>query len=173
MKRLEADVALSFEGYKTFCKFNSMRNKNYKKANVRIYVILAAIFGVTAYMFIGGTFGYNKYILLALSAIFGWYYYKALVIAPKKQYETVSQAYSSEKKYVMTEEAFEVHQGEGKDVFNYDEILKVYEIEEYFYVYVTNALCLVVDKSLFTAGTPEDFREILRDNLGSYFISFV
>ncbi len=172
MKRLEADVALSFEGYKTFCKFNSMRNKNYEKANVRIYVIMGVIFAITAYMFVGGDFGYNKYIMLALSAMFGWYYYKALVIAPKKQYVTVSEAYSG-KKYVITEEAFEVHQGEGKDVFNYDEILKVYEIEKYFYVYVTNALCLVVDKSLFTLGTPEDFAEILRENLGSYFISFV
>lgn len=172
MKRLEADVALSFEGYKTFCKFNSMRNKNYKHANTRIYFILAAIFAVTLYMFFGGNFGYNKYIMLAITVMFGWYYYKAIVIAPKKQYETVKEAYSG-KKYIMTEEAFEVHQGEGADVFYYDEILKVYEIEEYFYVYVTNALCLVVDKSLFTEGTPEDFAEILKENLGSFFISFV
>ncbi|MBR6802105.1 MAG: YcxB family protein [Eubacteriaceae bacterium] len=172
MKRLEADVALSFEGYKTFCKFNSMRNKNYKSANVRIYVIMAVIFAVTIYMFFGDGFGYNKFIMLAVSVLFGWYYFNALVLAPKKQYVKVKEGYSG-KKYVMTDEAFEVHQGEGVDTFYYDDILKVYEIEEYFYVYVTNALCLVVDKSLFTLGTPEDFAEILEENLGSFFISFV
>ena len=169
MKRLEADVALSFEGYKTFCKFNSMRNKNYRSANVRIYVILAAIFAVTLYMIISGNYGANIWIMIALCAIFGGYYFKALVVAPKKQYEIVKEAYSG-KKYVVTEEAFEVHQGEGVDSFRFDEILKIFEIKDYFYVYVTNALCLVVDKSLFTVGTPEDFAAVAEENLGSFFI---
>ncbi|MBE6037694.1 MAG: YcxB family protein [Anaerofustis stercorihominis] len=169
MKRLEADVALSYEGYKTFCKFNSMRNKNYKYANARIYVILGAIFAVTLYMILSGKYGANIWIMIGLCGIFGGYYYKALVTAPKKQYETVKQAYSG-KKYIITEEAFEVHEGENADIFNFDEILKIYEIEKYFYVYITNALCLVVDKSLFTAGTPEDFAELAQEALGSFFI---
>lgn len=52
---------------------------------------------------------------------------------------------------------------------NYSSLLKAVETSHDFYLYISPAQAVMVDKEYFTNGTPEDLRAVLTDKMGKNF----
>lgn len=52
---------------------------------------------------------------------------------------------------------------------SYDVLLKAAETKQDFYLFTSPAQAILIDKSYFTKGSPEELREVLKDALGARF----
>jgi hypothetical protein len=51
----------------------------------------------------------------------------------------------------------------------YGQVYEAYEVQDFFYIYLSRGRAFLVEKSGFTLGTPENFRRFLFEKLGTRF----
>ena len=169
MKTFDVKIDMDYQTYKTFCGFNGYRNRFYKMGSLRIIIICGLLGALSLLMMFNPKYGSNGYILMGFTLLIAGYFFYVMKLAPKKRYQTVEAAYRQNKFYHMDEKKIEIESEKGTAKLTYEDIFKAYEIDDFFYLYLSNTEALIMDKRNFTAGDPLDFRKILQDNLGKFF----
>lgn len=74
--------------------------------------------------------------------------------------------------YSFYENYFVVKNKIGKDKISYYKLYRVFEIENYFYLYLDKINILVLDKSGFLLGTAQDFKKFIKRKMWLRFKEF-
>ena len=64
---------------------------------------------------------------------------------------------------------FEVKNNNGSFIYRYFMLKKIYETDNYFYLYVTRENAFLISKNTFSIGTSEDFSKFLKKKCGVKF----
>lgn len=64
---------------------------------------------------------------------------------------------------------FEIKNNNGSFIYRYFMLKKIYETDNYFYLYVTRENAFLISKNTFSLGTPEDFSKFLKKKCGVKF----
>lgn len=91
-------------------------------------------------------------------------------IYPKIRYNKNKLIHNMENEFVFTEDGFTMCQhGDGTDSssdMKYSVVFKVFEANEFFYIYLTKNQVYMVEKATIEGGSPYDLRELLIKNVG-------
>jgi len=94
-------------------------------------------------------------IMFALTIVFRLY-------LPAKRYKETKKNFSKNKSNSVTINFFKFYFKVGKKVCPYLKLYKVFETQDYFYLYVDEENAVLVDKKGFKLGTVEDFTEFIK-----------
>ena len=70
------------------------------------------------------------------------------------------------------EKNFEVKNNNGSFIYKYFMLKKIFETDDYFYLYVTRENAFLLSKKTFSLGTSEEFSKFLKKKCGFKFKSF-
>lgn len=142
------------EKYSEFLKFHDMKFGT----QYRILTIVVAI--IILYMVAVNIVAKNitlVYILFIGFAGFVFYRYYSQEKIVKD--EVKGESLQKQKEYTFTffENKFEVREGLKRQSAEYNQIYKVFETDEFFYMYTDKNHSLMISKSGFEIGEPKDF----------------
>ena len=169
---------------KAKCKFNYdtckaiSRIDAYRKSDPKKTVILRAVFCIVltvlnfAVAASGDIYiGYTIAITATFVLLIDMFMYFGM---PKIQYNSMSKMKNIGNDYVFCDEEFTVssvsEEFSGQNVTKYTILVKAYETEKFFFMYINKRQLFVVDKATLEGGTAEDLREKLSSVLGKKYI---
>lgn len=167
---IKASAAYNKETMKKFLRFNMFKGRFYK-ITPYIYGVLVVIFIFISIMYqISLRFDLfmtaAAVILLAayLVQIITFYFY------PNVKMKNRDEKADSENFYIFHENFFEYYTSKTgpkkRGRFNYENIFKVFETKEFFYLYINKKGAFIVDKEKIHDGEISEVSNILREKVG-------
>ena len=93
--------------------------------------------------------------MFALTIVFRMY-------LPTKRYQKTKKKFAQSKQTSVTIDFFKFHFKIEEKVYPYLKLYKVFETEDYFYLYVDEENAVLVSKNGFKLGTAEEFTEFIK-----------
>lgn len=95
---------------------------------------------------------------------------------PKKYYKTAEKMLEGINRYKFYEDYFEVSKdtdkAKGSSQIRYNALYKIYEVPDYFYIFISRNQAYMVDKKGFSFPELDTVREIFRNKLGRKFYKY-
>lgn len=153
---------LSKENYLKLLEFHQKKN-NWKywlyTAILFLLFIVAIAFQISNrnYLLI---FLLSTFLVVFLSYRFFYPYYKT-----GKELKSDKVQHNLENYYFFYEKYFKVKNKFGNDKIKYYKLYKVYENENFFYLYMDKTNAFIIDKSGFSVGTIQDFKKFMKSKV--------
>lgn len=148
-----------------FQRFNARLAKKLPWSTYALFAVLFALLATgLVYSIVIRGWIYLAIIVVGL-IVFGRRFY-FLYIAPERKFDKSSFKDNSQS-YVFRKQGFSVVDGENEMKRRYEDVLRVYETPEAFYLYFNKGQAFIVAKDGFTAGTAEDLRRRLTEKLSA------
>ncbi len=149
-------------------KFSSCQIKD-NKAIVIATVVISVLCLFISIISITGQLYFEGILLLLLVAFFWFYTFYLLPRINYKQnvrkFGEIKQDYIfTDKKLIATTDSCGT---KGTAETEYASLIKIVETNEYWYIYLTKAQAMIVDKSTVDGGTVEDLRALLVKNIAN------
>lgn len=113
-----------------------------------------------------GYFNYfTSFILFVILAIFCFYRFFYPIKKVEKELKT--EKFQDEKEFTFTfyKSYFIISDKKFKDKIKYWELYRVYETEDFFYLYINKDHAFLLDKSTFTKGNTYEFLKFLKKKI--------
>ncbi|NMP37295.1 MAG: hypothetical protein GX051_04110 [Clostridiales bacterium] len=165
--KIEVVSPLTYKHYKDFFNFCIFGKSRFQSFFVKATFAFTLFFGAVFFgMFITGQQTGFAFFLSLLILVMYWF---LLVRFPKIVYNSARTFYSAPSEYIFSETGFTDHcKGELHEstmAMSYACIMKVYETPEYFFIFPDKSRGIIIDKSAFVAGRPEELRLLLMNAL--------
>ena len=170
---IKAKCKYDYETCKAISRIDAYRKSNPKKV-VAFRMILCIVLMISNFLvadFCEIPIGYTVSLMVVVVLIIDMFMY---FVMPKIQYNSMSKMKNIGNDYIFRDEEFTVssdsEEFSGRNVTKYTILVKVYETEKYFFIYISKRQLYVVDKATIEGGTAEDLREKLSSVLGKKYI---
>ena len=170
---IKAKCKYDYETCKAVSRIDAYRKSNPKKVFVSRAVLCICLL-VLNFIVVGFSemsVGYGVDVVVALVLLIDTFVYFAM---PKIQYNSMSKMKDVENNYVFYDDEFTAasvsEHLNAKDTLKYSIMVKAYETEKYFFIYISKRQLFTVDKSTLEGGTAEDLRKKLSSVLGKKYI---
>ncbi len=170
---VELSANLNYNDIKKYWLFTLYRGKHYKNGPV-LYIIIN-IFGLLMFgsmAFISGFDSLETGIFTFLLIVFLLMLY-LMIFAPKRYYKTYKLMQGSLTKYKFGCDQVEIETvGESSSGFSrmkYGDIFRVYEIDDYIYIFISNNQAFIIDKNKIPAERMPILRSILTNQVKKYY----
>lgn len=173
---LENETIINYETYKKFYLFALFKGRYYKMGPKLFYIISAI--GIFVSLITGFVFGFDSVIKIFLILFIILIAVMSLLIfyLPKKYYKSAEKIYQGINRYKFFDDYFqaEMDNGSAKGTSNikYDALYKVYEIPEYFYIFISRSQAYMVDKSGFNIIELDSLTAIFKNVLGKKYYKY-
>ncbi|MDV3429413.1 MAG: YcxB family protein [Bacillota bacterium] len=173
---MENETLINYEAYKKYYLFSLFKGKHYK-SKPRLYYIISSV-GIVISLATGFAFGFDILIKTFLSIFIFLTLLMSLLIfyLPKKYYKSAEKMYEGVNQYKFFEDYFTVEkntdEAKGNSQIKYSALYKIYEVQDYFYIFISRSQAYMVDKSRFNTSEPETLREIFKDKLGKKYYKY-
>ena len=84
------------------------------------------------------------------------------MILPAKKYKKTKKKFAENKQTMVSIDFFQLYFKVEKKIYPYFKLYKVFETEEYFYLYADKENAVLVNKNSFKLGTVEEFTEFIK-----------
>lgn len=112
----------------------------------------------------------NYMVALLTLVLFMWALRKLHKFLYKKNLKTDKRFASPvEAEYMFSEDSFSYAIGANQGSMEYKLLYKVYESNDFFYLFVNRMEAYIVGKDGFTSGSPEQFRNFMMSKMGKKF----
>ena len=165
---IELDSKYTYERYKKYYKFSMFRGKNYKRrlATFPLVTVLSIFIAVLSFVWINNNILTTTFIFVSLIYIL---IFLLTCFMPRYYVKRSPILFDSSIKFIFGDECFTATQtgggSNGTNETKYSVLLRVYETEDSFYLYLTPAQAYLLSKDDFVTGTPLELRELLQRNL--------
>lgn len=170
---IKAKCKYDYETCKAVSRIDAYRKSNPKKVVIfrTVLCVVLLLLNFVVVNFCEMPIGYGVMVAVVIVLVIDMFMYFAM---PKIQYNSMSKMKNVENNYVFYDDEFTAtsvsEHLSAKDVLKYSIIVKVYETEKYFFIYISKRQLFTVDKSTLEGGTAEDLREKLSSVLGKKYI---
>lgn len=106
----------------------------------------------------------NPGVFFAVLAIF--ISYKIPRNTAKKLYKMLEDTRGLRNTVVFYNESLDIETAQAESKYYYEQLHKCYETEKYFYLFVQENMCQIIDKSKFTIGDTTGLKEFLEKEVG-------
>lgn len=112
----------------------------------------------------------NKIIFLAIIfaltiIVFGGYRLFGPIMFYKKEITRTSITKEKVFKFYFYDKYFKIRDNLNYDTIPYFKLYKVFETENFFYLYLNKKYSFIIDKAGFTQGTSEEFSKFIKDKM--------
>ncbi len=170
---IEVSSSLNYDDLKKYWLFTLFRGKYYKNGPM-LYLIIN-ILGLLMFgskVIISGfdsvEIGVFTFLLIALLLML-----YLMIYAPKRNFKTYKLLQGSLTKYKFGSDQVEIETvGESSSGFSrikYGDIFRVYEIDDYFYIFISNNQAFIIGKNNIPADRIPLLRSILANQVKKYF----
>lgn len=101
---------------------------------------------------------------IAIGVFVGYRLFQPL-FSYKKQTKSKTISKENEIKFYFYEKSFKIRENAKTEILKYWRIHKVYETNEFFYLYLTKKHAILVDKTGFTLGSSEQFSKFIKNKM--------
>ena len=170
---IKAKCKFDYETCKAISRVDAYRKSNPKKIVISRTVFCIALTMLNFAVASSGDIdiGYTIAIAAALVLLIDMFMY---FVMPGIQYNSMSKMKNIGNDYVFYDEEFTVasesEEFSGHNVTKYTILVKVYETEKHFFIYISKRQLFVVDKATLEGGTAEDLSKKLSSVLGKKYI---
>lgn len=170
---IKAKCKYDYETCKAVSRIDAYRKSNPKKVVVFRAVLCVALLllNFAVVKFCEMPTGYGVTVAVVIVLVIDMFVYFAM---PKIQYNSMSKMKDVENNYVFYDDEFTAvsvsEHLNAKDALKYSIMIKAYETEKYFFIYISKRQLFTVDKSTLEGGTAEDLRDKLFSVLGKKYI---
>lgn len=162
----------TYAQYQKFYKFSLFKSRNYKSLvrlpDIALGLLILANAILLSFAIVILLFFFIDFICFVIYAG----YYAMLRIVPDKMCRTAAETRDSFCRYIFDDEKFTIIPGKDTPIWSgtvrqYADISKAYELEDEIYVFLLNEDQIIIEKSMFTEGTPGELRALLDRKLDS------
>ena len=164
--KLISTTKYNLDAFKKFHRFNMFKGNRIVctlcialiAAGLGFSIYMLALSGDSAYIFALVMLG-----LLSLYLVFGCF---IMPIMSNKS----SSVSSGSNRFTFDEEGIRLGEEDSqqfKRLLRYKSLYRAYETDDWFYIYMFKQSALMVDKSGFSEGNPDDLRELLNSQMNS------
>ena len=170
---IKAKCKYDYETCKAVSRIDAYRKSNPKKVVVSRAIFCIALMVLNFAVAASGDIdiGYTIAIAAILVLLIDMFMYFAM---PKIQYNSMSKMKNVGNDYIFRDEEFMVSSASedfsGQNVTKYAILVKAYETEKYFFIYISKRQLFAVDKATIEGGTVEEIRNKLSSVLGKKYI---
>lgn len=170
---IKAKCKYDYETCKAISRIDAYKKSNPKKVVVfrAVLCIVLLALNIIVVDFSEIPLGYGVVVAGILVLFIDMFIYFAM---PKIQYNSMSKMKNVGNDYVFYDDEITVSSVSehlsAKDVLKYSIMVKAYETEKYFFIYISKRQVFVVDKATLEGGTAEDLRVKLLSVLGKKYI---
>lgn len=160
--------------YRKFYRFDAFKKTRWRKILIPTGIVVTIIASIELFVIINYTYNLDQPIipLLALMiflmlfmVVYMWF------VMPLIGYKLSAKLYSIDNYFTWYKDHFtvKVDSEELSSVSNYtyEALLKVWEYNDFLYLYITNNQAHLVPKDSFTKGTWNELKAVLMDQLGN------
>lgn len=160
-------IEKDYEVYKEFVVFSFFKTKRYKMGKMifpllTLIIVLLMIFNIFYFDTI-------SFLLESIMLMFLILFDYLLFLAPKLNYKKLPEMFKVPQIFTMSDIFFEVRQASdsssGYSKIKYSELVKVYEIESAFYLFIHPVQALPIPKKNLTAEQCVAIQQLLRANM--------
>lgn len=154
-----------------FFKFNIFsRNKAVVIGFIIVYAVLFAfnIYNIVFKLMSGIKLGASDFIAVAVLVFCSYWIYSRFFIMPKKLAKHNSGSKTLVSDVTVSDEGISVYisdsEGSDSQTITYSEIYKVYETDDFFYLFRTKSYAYILDKNGCTKGSAEGIRALFTEH---------
>ena len=158
-KLFENTTTYDSKVYSKFVRFHNQKYNTKYNLYTLFILILFAFCMVSQFLYgnigLGILFVFSLVIFLIYRVFYPYFFVKKEASSDKVQ-KQMKNTYSFYEKYMT------IRNNDTEEKFNYYNLYKVFQTENYFYLYVNKNYSFVLAKDNFTIGTPEDFSRFIK-----------
>ncbi len=161
MKKLfENKTTYSQDTYITFLKFH---NKTYNFSYMLYTIFWCALLFLCLYLSFGSGNRIQGVVLTIILICFIFYrlFRPKMIVDKEMKSEKVST--NNTNTFSFYDKNFEVQNNNGSFKYKYFMLRRVFETNDFFYLYVTKENAFLISKNTFSLGTPEDFSKFIKN----------
>ena len=156
MKPLFQNITIyNSKNYNQFIKFHG------EKFNFSYNAYTIVMLGLTLYCVILNIIQKNLLLFLVFSLIFALTIMFRMYL-PVQRYVKTKKKFAKNKETSIVINFYKFHFKIEKKIYSYLKIYKVFETEDYFYLYIDEENAVLINKKGFKIGTVEEFTEFIK-----------
>ena len=171
-RTVEVITQTTYDDYRKYYMFSLFRGRLYKIGPILFFVI--SVLGITSSLFLGFSHGFDALtiLLLALLSFLIILMIFLMFIQPKLYYKSArslvesTTKYSFGEEYMIAETNSESTNGSSKIMYN--ALHKVCEIDDLFFIYISNVQAFVIPKKCCSPEATREVRSILQSKVKKY-----
>lgn len=173
---MENETLINYEAYKEYYLFSLFKGKRYK-SRPRMFYSISAV-GIVISLLTGVAFEFDIPIITFLGIFIVLNILMSFLIyyLPKKYYKSAEKIYEGINRYKFFRDYFTVEkntdEAKGNSEIKYSALYKIYEVNEYFYIFISRTQAYMVDKKGFEASEFDAVREIFKNKLGRKYYKY-
>lgn len=170
---IEATTRIDFEAYRRFYLFSLMKSKKtawQMPLLIGLPPALALAFLIFFFRDTTNLMNLVGFVLMLFSTVVMG---AMVTLVPRRYYGVIEKQMMTPNHYQFYNDHLDLtvdQPGLEPLTYTYDKLVKVHQTEGYFYLDLGPGSICIIGNNHFTAGTPEDLRELMADKLGDRFI---
>lgn len=159
-KLFENKTTYNKDTYLMFLKFHA---KTYNLTYILYTVFWIALLLLCIYLSFSNNSRIQGVILTIALLVFIFYRFYHPKMLVKKDLESDKISDNNINDFTFFSKNFTIQNKNGSFYYRYFMLRKVFETEDFFYLYVTKENAFILDKSTFSLGTTEEFSKFIKD----------
>ena len=150
---------------KLYDEFTQFHNKKFSLFYDLFTIFILILMLYCLIMAISNKIVFLSIIFIIALLVFSGYRFLGPISLYKK--ESTKKSITKEKtfKFYFYDKYFKIRDNLDYDKISYFKLYKVFETENYFYLYFNKKYSFIIDKTCFTHGTAEDFSKFIKDKM--------
>ena len=150
----------------TYIEFLKFHNKTYNFSYMLYTIIWSAIFTLCMYLAYGtGNILQGIFVTVILICFVIYRIYRPKFIV-NRELKSDKITDNNTNHFIFYDKEIEVKNNNGSFKYRYFKLYKVFETEDFFYLYVNRENAFLVSKKTFSLGTSEDFSRFIKNKCG-------